>query len=222
VSEAPAILGLDHVQLAMPRGAEEIARRFYTGILGLSEIAKPPDLAKRGGVWFALGEQQLHLGVEDEFRPARKAHPAVLVRDIDELRDRLTAADLSPIDDDSLPDHRRFYVADPFGNRLEFLEKSPGRPAAIRPSKSTSRPRFTERQGQYLAFIDAYIRMFRRSPAEIDMQRHFEVSPPSVHQMVLTLERRGLISRRPGEARSIELLVPSEDLPPLRATLPWA
>jgi len=183
VSEAPAILGLDHVQLAMPRGAEEIARRFYTGILGLSEIAKPPDLAKRGGVWFALGEQQLHLGVED---------------------------------------HRRFYVADPFGNRLEFLEKSPGRPAAIRPSKSTSRPRFTERQGQYLAFIDAYIRMFRRSPAEIDMQRHFEVSPPSVPQMVLTLERRGLISRRPGEARSIELLVPSEDLPPLRATLPRA
>src|SRR6516162_6543354 len=105
-----------------------------------------------------LRRMKVDAGEWRQCAPARKAHPAVLVRDIDELRDRLTAADLSPIDDDSLPDHRRFYVADPFGNRLEFLEKSPGRPAAIRPSKSTSRPRFTERQGQYLAFIDAYIR----------------------------------------------------------------
>jgi catechol 2,3-dioxygenase-like lactoylglutathione lyase family enzyme len=108
----------------MPRGAEETARRFYGGILGLSEIEKPPVLARRGGVWFALGEQQLHLGVEEDFQPARKAHPAIVVRDIDEFRDRLTAADLSPIDDDALPGYRRFYVADPFGNRLEFLEKS--------------------------------------------------------------------------------------------------
>jgi len=123
VSEPPAILGLDHVQLAMPPGAEETARRFYAGILGLTEIEKPPVLARRGGVWFALGEQQLHLGVEDEFRPARKAHPAVLVRDFDAVHERLVAAGLSPIDDESLRGHRRFYVADPFGNRLEFLEK---------------------------------------------------------------------------------------------------
>ena len=123
MSEPPAILGLDHVQLAMPPGAEETARRFYAGILGLTEIEKPPVLARRGGVWFALGEQQLHLGVEDEFRPARKAHPAVLVRDFDAVHERLVAAGLSPIDDESLRGHRRFYVADPFGNRLEFLEK---------------------------------------------------------------------------------------------------
>ena len=123
MSEPPAILGLDHVQLAMPPGAEETARRFYAGILGLTEIEKPPVLARRGGVWFALGEQQLHLGVEDEFRPALKAHPAVLVRDFDAVHERLVAAGLSPIDDESLRGHRRFYVADPFGNRLEFLEK---------------------------------------------------------------------------------------------------
>ncbi len=77
-------------------------------------------------------------------------------------------------------------------------------------------PRFTDKQGQYLAFIYAYSRIFRRSPAEADMQRHFEVSPPSVHQMVLTLERAGLIKRTPGVARSIELMVEPEDLPVLR------
>ena len=114
----------------------------------------------------------------------------------------------APIDDEPLAGFHRFYVADPFGNRLEFLERVPDPPAASRRSKPASRPRFTDKQGQYLAFIDSYIRMFRRAPAETDMQRHFRVSPPSVHQMVLTLERRGLITRGPGVARSIELLVP--------------
>ena len=89
MSRPASILGLDHVQLAMPRGEEDEARRFYAGILGLTELEKPPNLAERGGVWFALGEQQLHLGVEDEFRPARKAHPAILVRGMTALRETL-------------------------------------------------------------------------------------------------------------------------------------
>lgn len=200
----------------MPAGAEEAGRQFYAGILGLTEIEKPPDLAKRGGVWFALGEQGLHLGVDEEFRPARRGHPAILIRGLDAFRDRLVAAGISPIDDDSLPGYRRFYAADPFGNRLEFLEKTADKPVAFGRGRASSRPRFTEKQGQYLAFIDAYIRMFRRAPAEAEMQSYFAVSPPSVHQMVLTLERSGLINRQPGVARSIRLLVPAEELPRLR------
>jgi catechol 2,3-dioxygenase-like lactoylglutathione lyase family enzyme len=216
VNRVASILGLDHVQLAMPRGEEDTARQFYAGILGLTELEKPPKLAKRGGLWFALGgQQQVHLGVEDEFRPARKAHPAILVHGVAELRERLTSRGFAPIDDEPLPGFQRFYVADPFGNRLEFLERMADRPGAARRNKSSSQPRFTDTQGQYLAFIVSYFRMFRRAPAEADMQRHFQVSPPSVHQMVLTLERRGLISRRPGVARSIELLVPPEEIPEL-------
>jgi catechol 2,3-dioxygenase-like lactoylglutathione lyase family enzyme len=215
VSGSAQILGLDHVQLAMPRGAEDAARQFYAGILGLTELEKPANLAKRGGVWFALGEQQqLHLGVEDEFRPARKAHPAILVRGLDELREKLSASGFSPAEDEPLVGYRRFYVGDPFGNRLEFLEKAAG--GSVGTGRKKAQPRFTDTQGQYLAFIASYIRMYRRAPAEKDIELHFRVSPPSVHQMVLTLERRGLISRRPGEARSIELRVSTEELPVLR------
>jgi len=117
-----AVTALDHLQLAMPRGREADARAFYAGILGLAELTKPPHLAGRGGVWFALGSQQLHLGVEDEFRPARKAHPAFLVGDIAALRARLEQYGFSPYDDEPLRGYERFYVADPFGNRLEFLK----------------------------------------------------------------------------------------------------
>ena len=116
------IVDLDHVQIAMPRGAEALARQFYGALLGLAEIAKPENLARRGGVWFALGDRQLHLGVEEPFQPARKAHPAFRVEDLDSLRDRLRAAGHEPIEDEPLPGYRRFYLADPFGNRLEFLE----------------------------------------------------------------------------------------------------
>jgi catechol 2,3-dioxygenase-like lactoylglutathione lyase family enzyme len=215
LSRSTTVLGLDHVQLAIPRGAEDAARQFYAGILGLTELEKPPNLAKRGGVWFALGEQQLHLGVEDEFRPAQKAHPAILVQGIKVLCEILMSHGFGPVDDEPLSGFHRFYVTDPFGNRLEFLERLPGERVASTRDKPSPARRFTDKQGQYLAFIDSYIRMFRRAPAETDMQRHFQVSPPSVHQMVLTLERRRLISRRPGIARSIELLVPPEDIPAL-------
>ncbi len=113
--------GLDHVQLACPRGSEDEARRFYGELLGLREIEKPEPLRSRGGVWFECGKtQQLHLGIEEPFAPARKAHPALLVDGISTLEE--LAARLPEVRwDEELPGFRRFYTADPFGNRLELL-----------------------------------------------------------------------------------------------------
>jgi len=116
------VVALDHLQLAMPRGREAEARSFYGGILGLEELTKPANLAVRGGVWFTLGSQQLHLGVEQDFRPARKAHPALLVRDLAAMRERLAQHGFEPYEDEPLDGYARFYVADPFGNRLELME----------------------------------------------------------------------------------------------------
>ncbi len=116
------VVGLDHLQLAMPRGKEAEARAFYAGILGLAELQKPPNLAPRGGVWFTMGSQQLHLGVEQDFLPAKKAHPAFLVHDLRGLRVRLEQHGFSPYEDEPLAGYERCYVADPFGNRLELLE----------------------------------------------------------------------------------------------------
>lgn len=116
------VVDIDHVQIAMPRGEEDAARRFYGGVLGLAEIQKPANLAKRGGVWFVAGARHLHLGVEDGFRPAKKAHPAFRVEDLAALRLRCIAAGYPPVEDEPLPGYRRFYLVDPFGNRLEFLE----------------------------------------------------------------------------------------------------
>lgn len=112
------ITGLDHVQLAAPPGCEDQARRFFCDVLGLLELAKPQALQSRGGVWFQAGAQQLHVGVQQDFAPARKAHPAFRVDDLDRLAARL--GDVTW--DDSIPGTRRFYADDPFGNRLEFLE----------------------------------------------------------------------------------------------------
>ncbi|MGF7237043.1 MAG: VOC family protein [Frankia sp.] len=117
-----ALRRLHHVQLAIPRGGEERARPFYVGALGLTEILKPPVLAARGGAWFVHGDLQVHLGVEDPFVPARKAHPALEVDGIDALAARLTAAGFPIRSDDDLPGHRHVYADDPFGNRLEFVE----------------------------------------------------------------------------------------------------
>jgi catechol 2,3-dioxygenase-like lactoylglutathione lyase family enzyme len=114
--------GIDHVQLAMPRGREDEARRFYGDLLGLPEQPKPPNLAARGGCWFGTGGVQLHLGVEDGFRPARKAHPALLVDDLPGLVRRLGASGVEVVEDEPLPGYDRVYVADPFGNRIELLE----------------------------------------------------------------------------------------------------
>jgi catechol 2,3-dioxygenase-like lactoylglutathione lyase family enzyme len=112
---------LHHVQLAIPPGSEEPARRFYAGLLGLEELPKPPSLAERGGLWLRLADAELHLGVEAGFRPAGKAHPAFEVRDLDAVRARLEKAGVPVVDDRLLPGRRRFYANDPFGNRLEFV-----------------------------------------------------------------------------------------------------
>jgi catechol 2,3-dioxygenase-like lactoylglutathione lyase family enzyme len=112
------VVELDHVQIAAPPGCEAEARRFYGGVLGLEEVEKPEPLRARGGVWFQAGDRQLHVGVEQDFAPARKAHPAFRVSE--EELDRL-AAELDAGWDDSLPGVRRFYVADPWGNRVEIL-----------------------------------------------------------------------------------------------------
>ena len=111
-------LGLDHVQLAMPEGGEGEARAFYGGRLGLHEVEKPADLAGRGGCWFVGPGIALHLGVETPFVPARKAHPAILVDDLEAAQDRLGGSAIS-----SLPGLRRFYIADPFGNRIEIVQR---------------------------------------------------------------------------------------------------
>jgi catechol 2,3-dioxygenase-like lactoylglutathione lyase family enzyme len=117
------IIGLDHVQLAMPAGQEDVARAFYAGILGLVEEPKPANLAKRGGGWFQAGTLRLHLGIDSDFRAARKAHPALLVRGLAELGDRCRLAGYVPVSDEPLEGFHRVYVFDPFGNRLEFLER---------------------------------------------------------------------------------------------------
>jgi catechol 2,3-dioxygenase-like lactoylglutathione lyase family enzyme len=116
------ILELDHVQLAMPAGQEHLARAFYSDVLGLREESKPENLAARGGVWFRGGSARLHLGVEQAFHAARKAHPALVVRGLAALAVRCRDAGFAPIIDEPLPGVDRFYVFDPFGNRLELLE----------------------------------------------------------------------------------------------------
>ncbi|MFI0710645.1 VOC family protein [Streptomyces inhibens] len=116
------ITGLDHIQLAAPPGTEDALRAYYAGVLGMTEIPKPPALAARGGCWFEAGTAQLHLGIDPDHRPSAKAHPGIRVHGIDALAARLTAAGAPVTWDDNLPGHRRFYSLDPAGNRLEFLE----------------------------------------------------------------------------------------------------
>jgi catechol 2,3-dioxygenase-like lactoylglutathione lyase family enzyme len=118
------ILSIDHVQIAMPAGEEDKARAFYVEQLGFTETPKPPDLAKRGGAWFQTGNVQVHLGVEAEFRPARKAHPAFVVDDVDLLITRVQRAgyEIDP-SQPPLDGYKRVHVFDPFGNRIELMEK---------------------------------------------------------------------------------------------------
>jgi catechol 2,3-dioxygenase-like lactoylglutathione lyase family enzyme len=120
--EAGLLTGLHHVQLAAPPGSEVALRHFYGTVLGMTEVPKPPVLAARGGAWFRCGAVELHLGIEEDFRPARKAHPGIVVADIDALVLRLGEHGLDVEWDDNFPGFRRCYVADPHGNRLEFLQ----------------------------------------------------------------------------------------------------
>jgi catechol 2,3-dioxygenase-like lactoylglutathione lyase family enzyme len=123
------ITGVDHVQVAAPPGCEDQARAFYGGLLGLAEVAKPQALAARGGCWFAVGDAQLHIGVAEPFAPAAKAHPALRVASagaVRQLAERLGAAGRPVTWDDALPGVTRFYVTDPFGNRLELVARELG------------------------------------------------------------------------------------------------
>lgn len=116
------VTAIEHVQLAMPPGREDEARAFYREVLGLDEVPKPPELAARGGAWFHRDGVKVHLGVEDPFRPARKAHVAFLVDDVEAAVEACRAAGCEVVDDDSLEGYRRAYVHDPFGNRLEVMQ----------------------------------------------------------------------------------------------------
>jgi len=120
------ITGLDHVQLAMPPGEEERARAFYRDLLGLKEVTKSASLAGRGGCWFEQQRAVVHLGVQEEFAPALKAHAAFTVADLDELRQSLERTGHRVIPDETVPGVRRFYASDPFGNRLEFIQHGDG------------------------------------------------------------------------------------------------
>ena len=116
------IVRVDHVQLAMPPGGEALARAFFADLLGIPEVPKPPELAKRGGCWFERGALKIHLGVEKDFRPARKAHPALEVKDLAKLVERLQERGHAVNKDEPLEGFNRVYVDDPFGNRIELLE----------------------------------------------------------------------------------------------------
>ena len=111
-----------HIQLAAPKGSEDTAREFFKDILGFTELEKPAELKKRGGVWFGFGNYQLHIGIEEPFSPAKKAHPAFEVENIEELKLHLINSGVNIIEDGNYPGANRFYTSDPFGNRLEFLE----------------------------------------------------------------------------------------------------
>ncbi|UIX33476.1 glyoxalase [Streptomyces sp. GQFP] len=117
------IAAVDHVQLAAPPGTEDALRAYYADTLGMTEIPKPPTLAARGGCWFQAGPVQLHLGIEKDFRPARKAHPGLRVIGIGAYAELLAARGATVTWDGDLPGHRRFFSYDPVGNRLEFLER---------------------------------------------------------------------------------------------------
>jgi catechol 2,3-dioxygenase-like lactoylglutathione lyase family enzyme len=118
------ILSLDHVQLAIPVGGEDRARSFYTGILGLTEVEKPASMAGRNSMWFVAGPVSLHLGLEPDFHPAKRAHPALVVDDLDEIIAACERAGLSTKPDTSFSNFRRVHIFDPFGNRLELMENT--------------------------------------------------------------------------------------------------
>lgn len=113
---------INHIQLAAPKGSEDIARNFFKSILGIHELEKPEELKKRGGVWFQFANHQIHIGIEEPFYPAKKAHPAFEIENIEALKIHLIKNGIQVIEDDNLPGAKRCFISDPFGNRLEFLE----------------------------------------------------------------------------------------------------
>jgi catechol 2,3-dioxygenase-like lactoylglutathione lyase family enzyme len=123
VVSAGPVIGIDHIQLAMPAGREDEARGFYHDILGLPETPKPPELAKRGGCWFETGAVKIHLGVDKNFHPATKAHPGLPVSDLRTIVERCGERGVTIADDAPLDGYARIFVSDPFGNRIELMQK---------------------------------------------------------------------------------------------------
>ncbi|MBP3950751.1 glyoxalase [Bacillus suaedae] len=113
---------IDHVQLAAPKASEDTARQFFVEVLEFNEVIKPEGVRNRGGVWFAKGAIQLHIGIEEPFIPSKKAHPAIEVAYINELKTHLTAHHINYIEDEQIENANRIFVDDPFGNRIEFIE----------------------------------------------------------------------------------------------------
>ena len=120
------ILSLDHIQIAIPVASESRARAFYSGILGFKEVPKPPQMAERKSIWFVAGVVNLHLGIEPDFTPAKRAHPAFVVEGLDKIVAACARAGISTKPDTSLNGFRRVHVFDPFGNRLELMERTAG------------------------------------------------------------------------------------------------
>jgi catechol 2,3-dioxygenase-like lactoylglutathione lyase family enzyme len=127
--DSPFGYSLHHVQVAIPAGGEDLARAFYLDALGMTEIQKPPVLAARGGLWVRADRLEIHIGVESDFRAARKAHPGIRVVGLDGLAERLIDKGIGVDWDGNFPSHRRFYAYDPHGNRLEFIERDDSAPA---------------------------------------------------------------------------------------------
>ena len=118
------VVGIDHIQLAMPAGQEDEARRFYAGLLGLTEVAKPSHLIGRGGAWFENANVRIHLGVDADFRPAKKAHPGLVVSDLNGLVNILKTAGYQVSDGDAREEYQHAYAEDPFGNRIELIQEA--------------------------------------------------------------------------------------------------
>ncbi len=191
-SQALAILGFDHVQITMPRGEEPRARAFYGETLGLPELAKPAALAGRGGAWFRCGDRELHLGVEDDFRPQRKGHPAFRVADLAALRLRLVAAGAPISEGVPLPGRVRFETRDPFGNRLEFQQllatDALGEPdAAISAAEEAAHERVRQ---TFAPNAEAYVSSVAHASGA-DLARLVEVAAPQASDHALDVSTGG-------------------------------
>lgn len=179
------VIGLNHVQVTAPREREAEAKAFYEGVLGLREIPKPAVLVARGGAWYQVGEQQLHLGLEDDFTPTRKGHPALLVNDLAAMRARLEAAGAPVKVDAQIPGYQRFETRDPFGNRLEFMQ--PGGVAAAAEEREDIKERVRAMFGRN---AEAYVTSPTHATGK-DLQRLVELAELTPTDLALDVSTGG-------------------------------
>lgn len=185
--DAGHILSFDHVQVTAPQGTEDRARAFYGEILGLEEAPKPAALAGRGGVWYRVGHLHLHLGLEDDFVPARKAHPAFLVNDLDAIRVRLIAAGCVIVEDVQFPGYRRFETRDPFGNRLELLQRNVDQEVDSAPEAERVKERVRDMFGRA---AQAYVDSAGHASGD-DLARLVELAAPNAGDFALDVSTGG-------------------------------